>query len=295
MSTFNPFYGGYLAGPGINAPVGNVENTFYWNNHHLNVFDQALIDSATVDSGNTVTTVLRPGLLLGKVYSTGKVKQWSPTATDGSQYIFGILENPGLGMADSLGTAKDRWRGGIMIRGAVKPQRLLIPGQASFGITGISTEYVVRNQLQAMGFLLMDDPNGTSLLRSTQFGGGFSLIQAKTADYTVKVYESGTMFTNRGASAAVNFTLPTTAYQGLYYGFYLVEDYELMITAGTADTLVVFNDKAADTLAITSTSSQIGTMVEVYGDGTGWLTRVSPGQAVVASGTPDTFIATITT
>lgn len=293
---YGNFYGGFGAVPGLQGQNFTGENTFYWNNHALNVFDQGQIDSATVDSGNTKTTILRPGLLLGKIFSSGKVKHWDPTAVDGSQYVWAVLENPAIGMADSLGTAKERWGGRFMIRGAVKPQKLLIPGQASFGVTGNAYEYLIRDQLHRLGFLIMDDPIGTALMPLTRFGGSFGMVQAKTADYTVKAYESGTLFTNRGASADINFTLPATPLVGLHYGFYLVENYEIKLTSGTADTIVAFNDKGCDTVAITTNNAQIGSMLEVFGDGTGWLTRVSPAQAISSSGGgSDVAIVTVTT
>lgn len=285
-------YGGAFAGPGINAPLGNVENTFYWDKHYLNIFDGGDFLSSTTDAGNTVTTVLRPGLLLGRVYSSGLLKAWNPTGTDGSQYIFGILDNPGMSMADSLGTAKQRHRGGIMVRGAVKPQRLLIPGQASFGIAGNAYEYLIRAQLNQRGFLVYNDPVSDSLLSMSKFLGGYVHIQAKTADYTVNVYESGTLFTTRGASGAVNFTLPTSATLGLHYGFYAAANQNMTITSGTADTLTVLNDLTADTVAFSTASAKVGNMIEVFGDGTGWLVRISGAQYDAA---PATAGVTITT
>lgn len=271
MPNYSSVFGGFMAGPGINPAVGNAENTFYWNSHYMNAFDQGLFDSATVDSGNTDSAVLRPGLLLGKVYSTGKVKHWDPAAVDGSQYLHAIMDNPSIYMKDSLGTAQNRFRGGLMIRGAVKPQRLLIPGQANFGISGNAYEYMIRAHLQAAGFLLLDDPVGQSMLTSARFLGEYTMIQAKTADYTVKAYESGTLFTTRGAGGAVNFTLPSAATVGLYFGFYAVADQNLTITAGTADTLVFFNDATGDTVSLQTAGEKIGGSFKVVSDGTGWL------------------------
>jgi len=293
MPTYSSVFGGAMAAPGINAAIGNVENTFYWNNHYSNMFDQGNFDSTTADSGNTVSTVLRPGLLLGKVYSTGKLKQWDPAATDGTQYIFGILDNPGLAMTDSLGTARGRWRGGIMVRGAVKLDRLLIAGNASFGVTGNANEYIIRAQLQAAGFLILDDPVSASMLASGVFMGGYRHIVAKTADYTVKAYESGTLFTTRGAVGAVNFTLPTAVTAGLWYGFYNIANQNLTVTAGTVDTMVAINDATARSVSFQSANLKIGGMFEVFSDGTGWLTRVSAGQT--SDGTTSGQLVTVAT
>lgn len=271
MTDYSAFYGGYGASPGINTPVGTVENSFYWDKHYLNVFDGGQLDSTSVDSGNGDTAVLRPGLLLGRIYSSGNFVHWNPVATDGSQYIAGILDNPAQGMKDSRGTAKSRWRGSIMVRGCVKPTRLLIPGQTAFGIVGNAYEYVIRAQLANRGFLIQENPQTDLVFAGSRFLGGYNAISAKTADYTVKAYESGTLFTNRGATGAVNFTLPNTVYQGLSFGFYAAANQNLKVTAATGDTMVAFNDAAADSVSYETASEKIGGAFDVISDGTGWL------------------------
>ena len=286
-------YEQFQRGPFIGDLVETAENAFYFGTHPLNVFAGGRIDGAARDSGNTITDVLRAGLLLGQVYSTGKLKEWSPTATDGSQFIFGILDNPGVKM-QAGGSNQDRFRGNIMVRGMVRPDRLLIGGNASFGISGNAYEYLIRQQLQLAGFLVQEDVTATGLVSwGTPFGGGFRMIQAKTADYTVKAYESGTLFTTRGASGTVVFTLPTTPTRGLYFGFYNAADQTMTVAAGTADTLVAINDLTADSIGFATASSKIGGMIEVYGDGTGWLTRVSPGQT--SDGTTSGQLVTVAT
>lgn len=260
----------FQSGPQINTVVETAENTFYFYQHPLNVFQGALVDGAARDAGNTTTDVLRPGLLLGRVFSTGKVKEWNPTGTDGTQYIFGILDNPGVKM-QANGTNKDRFRGTIMVRGQVNPTRLLVPGNASYSIVGNASEYLIRAQLAKLGFLLQEDPSVTSLLGTSAFMDGNTTVLAKTADYTVKPYESGTLFTTRGASGAVEFTLPATAYKGLSYTFYNVADQTMKVTAGTADTMVTYKDATATSISFAQTDEKIGGAVKVIGDGIGWL------------------------
>lgn len=51
------------------------------------------IASAARDSGNTVTTTLRPGLMLGKITASGKYTNYSNSASDGSQACLGILKD----------------------------------------------------------------------------------------------------------------------------------------------------------------------------------------------------------
>lgn len=94
-------------------------------------------------------------------------------------------------------------------------------------------------------------------------------VVAKTADYTVKVTESGTIFTNAGATAAVNFTLPATAScNGCFWIFAVGADQTVTVTAGTADTMVAKNDIAADSVAFSTASLKVGGAFMVFGDGT---------------------------
>jgi hypothetical protein len=96
-------------------------------------------------------------------------------------------------------------------------------------------------------------------------------VVAKTAAYTVTAADSGTIFTTRGATAAVTFTLPTTATTGLIYYFFSVADYAMTVASGTVDTMVTKNDAAADSVAYGTTSEIIGGGFMIVGDGTGWL------------------------
>lgn len=85
-------------------------------------------------------------------------------------------------------------------------------------------------------------------------------VVAKTSSYTVSKADHGTIFTTEGAGGAVTFTLPATANlpTGWYCDFFNVADQDMIVAAGTADTLVVFNDAAADSIAFSTTSEQIG-------------------------------------
>ena len=104
--------------------------------------------------------------------------------------------------------------------------------------------------------------------------GGYLLYAneiAKTADYTVKVAESGTLFTNTGATGAVIFTLP--ARQSLLaYGFLVVADQNLTVVSAAGDDIVVFNDASADSVAFSTSSEKIGGQFFVWCNqaGTKW-------------------------
>lgn len=102
------------------------------------------------------------------------------------------------------------------------------------------------------------------------------LIKAKTAAYTVTAEESGVLFTNRGATVAVTFTLPavTNLPIGTRYEFYGVSAYGFTVASnGSADNILTLNDVAADSITCTSTSKIIGAAVSVIWDGVKWLAR----------------------
>ena len=98
-------------------------------------------------------------------------------------------------------------------------------------------------------------------------------IEAKTASYTLTAADGGKTFTNRGDTDAITFTLPATAAveSGWWAQFYVVEDADLAVVAGTVDTMVVVNDKAADSVKWSTASEKIGGGCKVVHDGTGWL------------------------
>lgn len=109
-------------------------------------------------------------------------------------------------------------------------------------------------------------------------GSEFSqpIIRAKTAAYTVTADESGVLFTNRGATAAITFTLPAVTHLpiGTRYEFYGVSAYGFTVASnGSSDNILTLNDATADSITCTSTSKIIGASVSVIWDGTAWLAR----------------------
>jgi hypothetical protein len=94
-------------------------------------------------------------------------------------------------------------------------------------------------------------------------------IVAKTAAYTVKASESGTIFTTVGATAAVTFTLPKITEGPFMFWFVNCVDLALTISSETADTLLTLNDAStADSLVFNTTATRIGASAWVICDGT---------------------------
>ena len=101
-------------------------------------------------------------------------------------------------------------------------------------------------------------------------------ITAKTAAYTVTAEESGTIFTNRGATVAITFTLPavTGLPIGVHYSFIGISATGFTVASnGSLDNIVTLNDAAADSITATSASKIIGAAVDVIWDGTSWLAK----------------------
>lgn len=254
--------------PGITALDESTPSDLYWSQFRQVQYQGRVIDGTTRDAGNTsTTTLLRSGLLMGQVTSTKKLKEWDPIATDGTETIAGVLFIDVN--TQRMNANQDRFFGWLMVGGPVKVEKLIIPGNASRGISGDALERLVLTQM-----LSRFQFNELETEPYSEFGS-FRNVIAKTADFVVLESQNGTLFTNKGDADAINFTLPTTAKKGLHYGFFAVADFILKVTGGTADTLVVFNDAAADSIAFATASEIVGSMFEVYGDGALWLVKTS--------------------
>lgn len=255
----------YGIGPGhYLTPFNEVVNStnITWGRLDQQVYLPVVIDGSARDAGNTsYTDVLRPGLLLGKVTSgvdKGKMMQWNPSATDGSQKIAGVLMS--AQKMQLLGSDQDRYTGYVLLSGCVKANGLVIPSLTTDGIVGAALEYVVRRQM-AYAFRFDDDV-------SSYIPG--SVVSTVTADTTVTEAMAGQMFVTNGA-AAITFTLPASPKQGLEYSFYNAVDQNIVLTCATTDILIVFNDIAADTVALSTVATKVGGSFRVIGTGTKWL------------------------
>lgn len=244
--------------PGTGAIDQTTEAEILWGGDAakgLAVWKSGVIDGSTRDAGATPTTILRPGLVLGKVTSGGKYKEYLPTATDGTEVAAAILGTE-LRAQDFNATDTDRsFR--LLVRALVKA------GQLN-GLDQYARMHLARN------FVFDDD-----LLGNTN---PFTRVVAKTANYTVLPADNNTLFTTRGAGAAVTFTLPALD-RGLRYRFFNEADQDMIVASVATDTMVAFNDLAADSIAFSTTAEQIGGSIEVIAndDETKWLVFVNLG------------------
>lgn len=251
--------------PGFSDASETYENAFRWGREGLGVIVGRQLSGAARDAGNTPTTVLRPGLLLGPITSSGLLKEYNPAGTDGSQVVDSILLSS-FRMQDLDGNNTPRfvW---TLAAGPVQAARLLL------------LDNMARRQMR--GRFLFDDD------LANKFSWGSPLLQQvnKAADYTVLAADAGTLFT---ASAAVNFTLPALAPGLGPFGFLNLADSNMTVTSAAGDDIVWDNDAAADSLAFSTASHKIGGFLvfTVNAAGTKWyVENRSPATCTVTVAT----------
>lgn len=260
--------------PGSTTLLENVEKEIIWGPMEVAraYLVPAVVDGSARDAGGSPTTLLRPGMLMGQLRSTEgtdplKWKEWTPAATDGTQEIGGVLVTD-LFMQRNAAN-QDRWIGGILTGGNIKASSILVPGQSSHGLSGQALEYYIRGVL-GNRFLFDDYPH--------MHGGGspifpWKAITHKATDYTVLAADNGTFFTTKGATGAVEFTLPAiTASQGMRFMFYAAADENLTVSSAAAGDLICLNDLTADGVTLSTSGHIIGSSFEVIGmDNASWL------------------------
>jgi hypothetical protein len=244
--------GGYGL-PGIGSMVSSAERNFIWGGDaakgHV-MYDNAVISGTTRDAGNTPTTVLRSGLLLGKITSTGELAEWNADLSDGTEELAGILD-PELRATDFDANDADRYCR-VVIKAPVKAAQLLIEGAA---FIGHANEYIARSQMVAAGFTFDDDVFGYKAgIGATQ---RYSQVTG-TTDTLTPAENGRTLFYSNAASVTV--TLPTIQ-PGLYYDLIRTADEEFIVVSAEGDNVIVGNDLSADGVTFTTAGQQIGARV----------------------------------
>lgn len=251
--------------PGVGAERTVTESELLWGADHAHnavLWKSGVVSGAARDDGNTnFTTILRPGLILGKVTSGGEFAEFDSAATDGTEQFAGILDTE-LRAQDFDAANQDRVFRVIVARAPIKARKLLVEGAA---FVGHADEFILRRTMAMAGFVFDDDPVG-------YLTGLHERTVAKTANYTVLTSDNGTLFTNLGAAAKIEFTLPAIK-KGLHFSFYSEDNDGIEVLSATADTLVVHNDVAADSVDLATTARNIGGRLDVRAnsDASKWL------------------------
>ena len=124
-----------------------------------------------------------------------------------------------------------------------------------------------RNAQSYMGLAKATAPevDANGIVRNFIYSPRFA---AKVAAYTVTAKETGTFFTTVGATMAIIFTLPAISEGPWVYKFINAVDLAMIVTAGTADTMIGFNDVDLDSIAAAQAGELIGSIINAYCDGT---------------------------
>lgn len=223
--------------PGIDTAIETVENEIAWGPAGPLVVAGIKIVSTAVDATGTPTTLLRRGLVLGKITSSGLHTNYDPTATDGSQEPVGILFET-VNMLDPRAGAVRNKGGVILLSGLVKTGQLY--GFDEYARIRLGNRFVWDDQRYP--------------------GQAGWRLQTKAADYTVADSDDGSHFF---ATAAANFTLPAIALgRGYRFRFTMQADANLTVTA-PAGKLITFNNAAATSVAFSTSGNKIGASVEI--------------------------------
>jgi hypothetical protein len=103
------------------------------------------------------------------------------------------------------------------------------------------------------------------------------VIEAHTSNDTLTASESGSVHTNRGATALVTLTLPDSAPAGTVFNFAVQEDQEFRIDPGTA----TIRDSSGQTAGKYKKSYVTGTTLGLVADDNGdWVTIAKNGSWV---------------
>ena len=252
-----------LAGlyPGMGSEIFEYEAACTWGPYER-LWVGGAIYSGAVDSGNSPTTTLRMGLVMGKIGSGANAGQWtnySAAATDGSQVAQGVLMF-GLRMTNVItGVATARFYA-IMISGGVKAANL------------IGLDSLARNDMRGR-FVFDDDIPG-------RFWYPWKTAATKIADYQILAGDNQTVFDNLGATGTVVLTLPAIA-NGYLFGLRCKASQVLRFTSAEGGNII------SDTLTRSSVSATaIGGGVLVYSNlaGTAWeVQNISSYNQVITS------------
>ncbi len=252
MSVLGSIYGGV---PGMGTEVDTYEAAITWGPAYQLSWTGGYILASAIDSGNTPTYRLRPGLVMAYVLGQGWTN-YDPAGSGGQQLASGVL-GYGLRMQDvftGLTTAKLQ---PICVGGKVKGANLInLDGQA-------------RSDMR-LNFQFDDNLPGSPQLPQS--------FVTKTANYQILSTDNGNEFNNLGAAGEVDFTLPAIL-PGYTFGFRVLTAQTLKVISAEGGNIVGFNNAARSSLAFSTGGAQIGGYVLLQSNAAGTLWTVTPGSA----------------
>lgn len=154
-------YDGAMLVPGMGLEAFTTEHDLsgliYGSPHVCTFLTHAVIDGASVDTGNTGNTnVLRVGLVMAQVTVSQKWRPFDAGAADGTEIPRGILTLLGLG-TQMDGADTDRFLATIMVGGRVNPEAMCIAATAAYGLDKSTAAHVTVRKAFKYNFLFSDD------------------------------------------------------------------------------------------------------------------------------------------
>jgi len=243
------------AAPSINAAVETTEKQVYFGGDHQQIIQNRHLKSTALDAGNTPTTMLRPGLILGQITATGLWVEYNVDAVDGTETARAVLLD-GVNMLSSEGTAEAR-HPRVLLGGNLVASQLLLLDDAARRTLGSAFNFD-DDEVNRAGYL-----------------GAAKATTNLITDATIVAAQSGTLFVCTTADCTA--TLPTIA-AGLIYEFVMCANFELVVASAAGDDMIIGNDLSADSITFTTTGEQIGARIRVeaiyVGTTLKWLTAL---------------------
>jgi hypothetical protein len=267
--------GTYGTTPGTGSQVTSSE-AVVWTGRETGVeYSNVFLTSGALDPSNTPTTTLRPGLVLGKIISSGLYTNYSPGNTDGSEVPRCILDQ-GVTMLDQTGTPVVK-EGHVVLKGILQNASLIT------SVSPYTIDYITRRAFTASGRYVFDDDLESKYAVLSQP----RREQAKTTAYTVTASDAGSIFTTTGATGSVAFTLPAIATSGGLAFEFMNTVAQTMSVASAEGTNIVFDAGATRYSTLTaSTSSHQGGHFLIWGNAAGTLWYVRNYSSAAAVITP---------
>ena len=246
----------YGLAPGATTARETYEAEFRWGSQWQGVYANGLIDAATVDSGNTPTNQLRPGLLLGQILATGKYTQYSATATNGSEVASAVLLEAFSTQDFSTSVGHDIFYS-VLVGGPVQASKLL------------GLDNMARQQMDKFMFDDIGNLQGNHWFPWKRF-------QTKIANYTIVATDNMTMFDDTGTTGTVILTLPAIA-NGYFFGIRTTASSILRIASAEGSNMV-----GTTLTQSTASITAIGGVVYVYSNAaaTKWIVEQHGTQTI---------------
>lgn len=111
------------------------------------------------------------------------------------------------------------------------------------------------------------------------WGAAAPILEVKTASFTATAADSGKKFLIVGATATVTITCPAIDTGPFFFEVYVGSDVTVEVQSAAVDTIITYNDLAADKVGFATSSEKIGGYFQVLCDGTSLFVLAHPSSS----------------